>query len=89
MLYPSKILVKLRNDSNLADEGSLNERVDILIGNDYYFSLLSTSNEELNENLFLTDSDFEWILIAKTTPEKVDQELSAFRIVFDLTYMTK
>lgn len=59
----SKDLIKLNsNEIILADDGSLSDQVDILIGNDFYFSLIGEEKRKLKENLYLIESDFGWIL---------------------------
>ncbi|XP_045782904.1 uncharacterized protein LOC123879305 [Maniola jurtina] len=46
----------------LADDGSLTDQVDILIGNDYYYSFLHSEKIRISEDLYLVDSEFGWIL---------------------------
>lgn len=48
-------------DIIFADDGSRNDQVDILLGNDYYYSFMSHVKVEVNEDLFLVKTDFGWI----------------------------
>lgn len=63
--YPKDELSKYRNELILADDGSLEGQVDLLIGNDYYFTLMSTEKRKVKENLYLINSDLGWILSGK------------------------
>lgn len=45
-----------------ADDDSLGERIDLLIGNDYYFSFLKNQSIEIQENLHLINTDLGWIV---------------------------
>ncbi|XP_048003109.1 uncharacterized protein LOC125239537 [Leguminivora glycinivorella] len=65
--YPKQNLTKWIPNSKhkLADDGSLSDRIDILIGNDYYLSFLSTNKIQLQENLYLVDTEIGWILSGK------------------------
>ncbi|XP_026331550.1 uncharacterized protein LOC113238917, partial [Hyposmocoma kahamanoa] len=49
----------------LADDGSAGEKIDILIGNDYYFSFFKSESKKLCDNLFLINTEFGWILSGK------------------------
>ncbi|XP_049870496.1 uncharacterized protein LOC126369938 [Pectinophora gossypiella] len=59
----------------LADDGSLSDRIDILLGNDYYFTIISTKKMCIKEGLYLVDSEFGWILSGKI-PNKLSEQLS-------------
>lgn len=78
---------KHQNDYLLADDGSLSDRVDILIGNDYFYTFMSTEKVELRENLYLVNSEFGWILSGKTT-DKFKNRLSALTY-FQASYETR
>lgn len=60
---------------NLADDGSQKDDVDILIENDYYFSIILTERIKLKENLYLVDSHFGWI-VSGINPTEKDQVLT-------------
>ncbi|XP_063635169.1 uncharacterized protein LOC134805902 [Cydia splendana] len=44
----------------LADNGSFGDRIDLLVGNDYYLSLLLPEIIELKEDLFMINTKFGW-----------------------------
>lgn len=69
---PDKIWnnVQLR-DLTYADDGSCGDKIDILIGNDYYNSLMSQEKISVTEDLFLVNSDFGWVWSGKIN-RKVD-----------------
>lgn len=46
----------------LADDDSVGEVVDLLIGNDYYFSFIRTERVQVQENIYLVNSDFGWLI---------------------------
>lgn len=69
--YPKETISHCENIA-LADDGSLDGRVDILIGNDYYFSFMSTEKKQIKENLFLVNSQLGWILTGKTDHKPTD-----------------
>lgn len=71
----------------MADDGSLSDQVDILIGNDYYYALMSTEKIRLKENLYLINSEFGWILSGRTE-EVRDDELKVLTY-FQSSYETK
>ncbi|XP_047993588.1 uncharacterized protein LOC125232021 [Leguminivora glycinivorella] len=79
---PKEELLRYVNDYDknliLADDNSLSDRIDILIGNDYYYSFMNTKKIELQENLYLVESEFGWILSGK--PDHVTEN--------DLTVLT-
>lgn len=58
---------------DIADDGSLGDRVDLLIGNDYYFSLLLPEKIEIQENLFMVNSKLGWILSGKSASKPVNE----------------
>lgn len=45
-----------------ADDDSVGQAIDLLIGNDYYFSFLRKENKRIEDNLFLINTDFGWML---------------------------
>ncbi|XP_073955010.1 uncharacterized protein [Choristoneura fumiferana] len=65
----------------LADDGSLGERVDILIGNDYYFSLIGTKKITIQENLHLVDSRLGWIITGQLKSETDKPELDVITYI--------
>ncbi|XP_048000284.1 uncharacterized protein LOC125237334 [Leguminivora glycinivorella] len=71
----------------LADDGSLEDRIDILIGNDYYQSIMLPERVEIKENLYLVNSMFGWILSGRSRKERGD-DLSALTY-FQAAYETK
>ncbi|XP_063549129.1 uncharacterized protein LOC134756230 [Cydia strobilella] len=71
----------------LSDDGSLEDQVDILIGNDYYQSLMLSEKIEIKENLYLVNSVFGWILSGRSREERGD-ELSVLTY-FQASYETK
>lgn len=52
----------------LADNSS-SDQIDILIGNDYYYSFMKTKKIQIRENLYLVDSKFGWVLSGIMNPE--------------------
>ncbi len=70
--YPQQELRNWENREILADDGSLSDQVDILIGNDYYHTFMSTGKKEISENLFLVESEFGWILSGRLDTKPVD-----------------
>lgn len=64
----------------LADDGSLGDQVDILVGNDYYFSIVHERKFKLKENLYLVDSSFGWLLSGQIEFNSVN-ELSVITYV--------
>lgn len=74
--YPDQALNKWKERATLADDGSLSSIIDILIGNDYYFSLISTGKVKLSDNLFLVESKLGWMLSGKLNTKPSD-DLSA------------
>ncbi|XP_049864868.1 uncharacterized protein LOC126366028 [Pectinophora gossypiella] len=70
--YPGEELYHWKNECILADDGSLGDQVDILIGNDYYFTVIDTTKKRITENLFLVDSKFGWMLTGKTEKKNID-----------------
>lgn len=45
-----------------ADDDSLGEKIDLLIGNDYYFSFMKGQSIEMQENLHLINTELGWII---------------------------
>ncbi|XP_073951889.1 uncharacterized protein [Choristoneura fumiferana] len=46
----------------MADDKSVGEGIDLLIGNDYYISFMRNRNVKIQDYLFLIDTDFGWVL---------------------------
>ncbi|XP_073965583.1 uncharacterized protein [Choristoneura fumiferana] len=46
----------------IADDDNLGESIDLLIGNDYYFSFIHNETVRLDENLYVINTDFGWIV---------------------------
>lgn len=69
---PENNLSDWKDKSELADDGSLSDRVDILIGNDYYFSLISTEKIKIKDYLYLVNSDLGWILSGRMDFKPID-----------------
>lgn len=65
VIGPSEIEIseisKLSNHIILTDDSIKNNQVDLLIGNDYYFSFIGNEKRKIKENLYLIDSDFGWL----------------------------
>lgn len=78
---------KYRSKYSLSDDGSLGDQIDILIGNDYYQSLMLSGKVEIKENLYIVNSVFGWILSGRYRDEKGD-ELSVLTY-FQASYETK
>ncbi|XP_063379405.1 uncharacterized protein LOC134666184 [Cydia fagiglandana] len=76
-----------RNKYILSDDGSLEDQVDILIGNDYYQSLMLSEKIEIKENLYLVNSVFGWMLSGRSREER-GEELSVLTY-FQASYETK
>lgn len=51
----------ITKDMVFADDNSLGERVDVLIGNDYYFSFINGEKIQVTDNLYLVNSSFGWV----------------------------
>lgn len=58
----------------LADDGSRGDSVDILLGNDYYYSFMSNQKVEVSENLYLVNSDFGWLWSGRCIFPRNDKE---------------
>lgn len=52
-------------DLKMADDGSCGDKIDILIGNDYYHSFMSHEKISVTQDLFLVNSDFGWVWSGK------------------------
>ncbi|XP_045777259.1 uncharacterized protein LOC123875465 [Maniola jurtina] len=65
--HPEKDLLdcKIKENYILADNGTLSDRVDILLGNDYYYTIMSTKKVRIAEDLYLIESEFGWMLSGK------------------------
>lgn len=72
----ASLSIDIGEDKILADDGSLGDRVDILVGNDYYFDLISTEKIRLKDNLFLINSELGWIVSGKIPSTETDNTLS-------------
>ncbi|CAH0721747.1 unnamed protein product, partial [Brenthis ino] len=73
--------VKLLQDSRLnklilADDGSYGDKIDILIGNDYYHTFISNEKLCISDNLFLVSSDFGWIWSGRVNETNTVDQLS-------------
>ncbi|XP_049887000.1 uncharacterized protein LOC126381584 [Pectinophora gossypiella] len=73
--YPDEELKSWKNKLQLADDGSLDDVVDILLGNDYYFSIMSMEKIKVGDNLYLVQSEFGWILSGKIDKKSSHDEL--------------
>lgn len=76
---PLKTLPQLKDacqdkDIILADDGSRNDEIDILLGNDYYFSFITNEKIQLDTNLFLVNSDFGWIWSGQCSVDTKDKD---------------
>ncbi|XP_061717738.1 uncharacterized protein LOC133525496 [Cydia pomonella] len=54
----------------LADDFSMGDQVDILIGNDYYDSLMSGARIKVLDNLYLVESIFGWVWSGRYKPDR-------------------
>lgn len=70
--YPDINLEGLDENLILADDGSLSPDIDILVGNDYYFTLIEQKRINLADNLFLIESKLGWILTGKLDMKEKD-----------------
>lgn len=70
--YPEEELNQWKDKILLADDGSLGDQVDILIGNDYYFTVINTDRKQISDNLFLVNSQLGWIITGKREFEVID-----------------
>ncbi|KOB74259.1 putative Gag protein [Operophtera brumata] len=61
------------NDVDIpADDDSIGENIDVLVGNDLYCSFLRDNRIKINANLYLVDTDFGWVLSGYTTQKESD-----------------
>lgn len=60
----------------LADDSSVGEGVDILIGNDCYFSFMRPEHFKLRDHLYLVNSDFGWLITGNAYERDNSQTLS-------------
>lgn len=58
----------------IADDSTAGERIDLLIGNDYFQSFMRTEVIKIKDYLFLVDTEFGWIITGKidNTNDKQD-----------------
>lgn len=56
----------------LANDGSSAE-IDVLIGNDYYYNVMKEDKIQINEILFLVNSEFGWIVSGKLDLSPTDR----------------
>ncbi|XP_049870313.1 uncharacterized protein LOC126369792 [Pectinophora gossypiella] len=61
-------------DIILADDGSRDDQVDILIGNDYYYSFMANKRVKVDENLYLVKTDFGWMWSGQCLMTKHDKD---------------
>ncbi|XP_073959385.1 uncharacterized protein [Choristoneura fumiferana] len=59
-----------------ADDDSVGEKIDLLIGNDFYCSFMRNDKIEISNNLYLIDTDFGYILSGNVYIEDNDEVLS-------------
>lgn len=60
----------------LADDDSVGEGVDILIGNDFYFSFIREERLKIKDHVYLVNSDFGWLISGHTMNNKDESVLS-------------
>lgn len=58
----------------LADDGSRNDQVDILLGNDYYHSFMSNQKIKIDTDFFLVNSDFGWVWSGRWYPNDYNEK---------------
>lgn len=58
----------------MADDDSTGESIDLLIGNDLYFSFLRTKRLKLQNHAYLVDTDFGWIVSGNVEFQKDETE---------------
>lgn len=61
---------------DMADDGSLGERIDLLIGNDYYHMFMTNEIQEHSQGLYLVNSSFGWIYSGRVEKEENIQDLT-------------
>lgn len=59
-----------------ADDARFGEKIDLLIGNDYYYSLLRNESHKIRENLHLINTDLGWIVSGQIEDSDISSELS-------------
>ncbi|CAH0721448.1 unnamed protein product, partial [Brenthis ino] len=73
----AKLLQNSRlNKLILADDGSYGDKIDILIGNDYYHTFISNEKLCISYNLFLVSSDFGWVWSGRVNETNTVDQLS-------------
>ncbi|XP_047986686.1 uncharacterized protein LOC125226671 [Leguminivora glycinivorella] len=60
----------------VADDGTVGEGVDVLIGNDYFGAILTGGKIQVSEDFWLLDTDFGWVPSGKLTIEEKSEALS-------------
>ncbi|XP_048002611.1 uncharacterized protein LOC125239152 [Leguminivora glycinivorella] len=59
----------------MADSGSQGSKeINMLIGNDYYFSFIRKNMIQLDDNLFLIDTDFGWVISGRLRLENQEED---------------
>lgn len=62
----------------MADDNSEGNRIDLLIGNDYYYSFVHSEKVQLHDDLYIVNSDFGWIVAGRYETSKVNNETVSF-----------
>lgn len=65
----------------IADDNSLGGQVDILVGNDYFFSLINEHKVEIKSNLYLVDTFFGWMWSGQCNQQQTQETLSIMTYV--------
>lgn len=60
----------------LADDDSAGEKIDLLIGNDQYFTFIRNEYINFQDHLYLIDTDFGWVVSGSTRTQKEENALS-------------
>lgn len=64
---------QIRKKYVLADDGSLSDKVDILLGNDYYFTVILMNKVCIGQDLYLVESEFGWLLSGPIVNEPTEK----------------
>lgn len=59
---PTAPYISFKDLDVVADDKTNGENVDLLIGNDYYFSFMRNKIIKLEEQIYLVDSDLGWLI---------------------------